>query len=98
MQTLVYTRQRNTLSAVISRKQSLVDSHRQIKQSAEHYLRALRDYDSRTAKILLDGQQSLADLRANCRADRLALNLEQERLSRTVVDLVLEWKRNKSED
>ncbi|GAA5843442.1 hypothetical protein JCM5353_006963 [Sporobolomyces roseus] len=96
--TLVFTDQRNTLNVVISSERSLVDGHRRVKESAESYLRALRDYNDRAIKIILDGQRILGDLRAVYRADRLALNLEQERLSYAVVDLVLEWKRNMSED
>jgi len=58
----------------------------------------LRHEEIRRAQIVDSWEQALISIEADRRRICLAINLGQERLSRSVVDLVLEWKRNKVED
>ena len=47
---------------------------------------------------LLKEERKVGEFKQACRRGMFELDLAQERLSRLVVDLVLEWKRNKSKE
>ena len=94
----MYANERDRLQAAKLAYQDLVDRCREFQSSNLHYLDSIQRDVTYYTEVIVKWMHPLEEHIADCRKHRSAIILEQERLSRSVIDLVLAWKWNKSED
>jgi len=75
----------------------MVDTCKGLQGTRQYRLNLLQTNDTLHTELIVHRRERLESYGAICRETRSSLYLEQERLSRSVVDFVFEWKRGKSE-
>ena len=97
-QTVFYANKRDRLKAANLVFQDIVDRSVRIQSTTQHYLNSMQEEQTYHTETIVKRRRPLEEYGVICRETRLSLFLEEERLSRSVIDLVLEWKRNKSKE
>ena len=96
-QTVFYANKRDRLKVANLAFEDMVDRRVELQSSTQQFLDWIQEDQTYHTETIVKRRRQLEEYGVVCSETRLSLYLEQERLSRSVVDLVLEWKRNKQD-